>query len=80
MTTVAIDYIWQAIRESERSDEIQFMDDEILIRAQATRLTQPRPNQSGAMGNESVANAVISPKLVDIDSLQTVTLPPLPRP
>ncbi len=49
MNAVAIDYIWKAIRESERSDEIQFRDDELLIKAAATRLTQP-PDQSGAVG------------------------------
>lgn len=46
MTTAAIDYIWQAIRESERSDEFPFLDDEFLIKAKAARLTQPRPDQS----------------------------------
>ncbi len=67
MTTVAIDYIWQVIRESERSDEIQFMDDELLIKDAATRLTQPRRDQSGAVGSESIADATISPKLPALD-------------
>ncbi len=40
MNTVAVDYIWQAILESERSDDIQFMDDELRARAEAVRLAQ----------------------------------------
>ncbi len=50
MNAVAIQYIWDAIRESERSDEIQFMDDEILIKDAATRLTQQRPDQPETSG------------------------------
>jgi hypothetical protein len=51
MSTIAIDYIWQVIRESERSDEIQFMDDELLIKAEAARLAQPRRDQPGRVGS-----------------------------
>lgn len=80
MTAAAIDYVWQIIRESERSDEIRFMDDILLIKAETTRLRQPRSNQSSAAGNESITDVAISPKLVAIDSLQTVTLPLVPRP
>ncbi len=40
MNTVAEDYIWQAILESERSDDLQFMDDELRLKAEATHLTQ----------------------------------------
>ncbi len=40
MNTVAMDYIWQTIRESERSDEIQFMDEELRMKAEAARLAQ----------------------------------------
>ena len=46
MNAAAIEYIWKAILESERSDELQFMDDEMLIMTAATRLTRPRPDQS----------------------------------
>jgi len=63
MTTVAIQYIWQAIQESERSDEIQFMADELLIKAEAARLAQPRRVQSGAVGREPIVDAAISPAL-----------------
>ena len=49
MNAIEIQDVWQAIRESERSDEIQFMDDQILIKAEAIRLTQ-QPDQSGAVG------------------------------
>jgi hypothetical protein len=31
MNTVAIDYIWQAILESERSDEIQLVSNELRM-------------------------------------------------
>ena len=40
MNTVAEDYIWQAILESERSDDLQFMDDELRLKAEAAHLTQ----------------------------------------
>ena len=49
MNAIEIHDIWQAIRESERSDEIQFMNDQILTKAEAIRLTQ-QPDQSGAVG------------------------------
>lgn len=38
MNPTAIDYIWQAIRDSERSDEIQLMDDELRQTAEAAQL------------------------------------------
>ena len=54
MSTVAIDYIWQAILESERSDDIQFIDDELRIKAEAARLAQPWLDQSGAVIDATV--------------------------
>ena len=63
MNAVAIQHIWQAIQESERSDELQFMDDEMLIMTAATRVAQPRPDQSGAAGREPIAEVAISPPL-----------------
>jgi len=63
MNAVAIQYIWQAIQESERSDELQFMDDEMLIMTAATRVVQLRPDQSGAVGREPIAKVAISPTL-----------------
>ena len=63
MTTVAIDYIWQVIRETERSDEIQFMDDELLIKAGAARLALPRRVQSSAAGRQLIADTAIMPAL-----------------
>jgi hypothetical protein len=63
MSTVAIDYVWQVILESERSDDIQFMDDEFRIKAEAARLAQPRFDQRGAVGREPIAAAVIQPAL-----------------
>jgi len=71
MTTAAIEYIWKAILESERSDELQVMDDEMLITAAAHTSPQPRLDQSGAVGREPIAEAAISLKLVDSNSLQT---------
>jgi hypothetical protein len=63
MNATAIEYIWQAILESERSDELQFLDREMLIMTAATRVVQPRPNQSGAVGREPIAEVAISPPL-----------------
>jgi hypothetical protein len=63
MNAVAIQYIWQAIQESERSDELQFMDDEMLIMTAATRVVQLRPDRSGAGGRERIAEVAISPTL-----------------
>ena len=54
MSTVAIDYIWQAILESERSDDIQFIDDELRIKAEAARLAQPQRTQSNTAGWEPI--------------------------
>ena len=63
MNAVAIQHIWQAIQESERSDELQFMDDEMLIMTAATRVVQPRPDRSGTVGRERIAEVAISPTL-----------------
>ena len=63
MNATAIEYIWQVIQESERSDELQFMDHEMLIMTAVTRVVQPRPNQSGAVGREPIAEVAISPTL-----------------
>jgi hypothetical protein len=63
MNATAIEYIWQAIQESERSDELQFVADEFLIMTAATRVVQLRPDQSGAAGREPIAGAAISPAL-----------------
>ena len=65
MNAIEIQDVWQAIRESERSDETQFRDDELLIKAAATRLTQ-QPDQPGAMVSASITGAAINPN----DSLQ----------
>ena len=43
MNAVAIQSIWQAIQESERSDDLSFID-------ALTRLTQPQPDRSSAPG------------------------------
>ena len=46
MNSAAIEYVWKAILESERSNRLQFMDDAVLIKAEATRFTQQPPDQS----------------------------------
>ena len=62
MTTVAIDNIWQAILESERSDDIQFMDDELRSKAEAARLTQLlRIQATVEVGRELVKQTALSP-------------------
>ena len=42
MTVITVDEIWQAIRESERSDEFHFMDDKTSIKAEVARLVPPQ--------------------------------------
>ena len=64
MNAVTIQYVWQAIQESERSDEIQFMDDELLIKAGAARLAQARRVQSSAAGCQLIADTAIMPALL----------------
>jgi len=66
MNAVAIQYIWQAIQESERSDDLPFID-------ALKRLTQPRSDRSSAIGRTSITTA-------GTELLRTVTLPLLPRP
>lgn len=70
MNAAAIDYIWKVILESERSDELQFMDDEMLSAAAARGSAQSQPDQSGAVSREPIAEAAIGLKLVDSHSLQ----------
>jgi hypothetical protein len=50
MNAVAIQYIWQAIQESERSDDLPFID-------ALNRLSQQWPDRSGAIGRESFTPA-----------------------
>ena len=62
MNTVAIDYIWQAILESERSDDIQFIDDEIHQKAEAAHLTQLlRIHSTVVAGRELATTTTIGP-------------------
>lgn len=68
MTTAAIEYIWKAILESERSDELQLVD-------AVARWTPP--TRSDALGRESITAAATKPLRVNSDSLPAVTLPPL---
>ena len=73
MNADAIQYIWQAILESERSDDLPFID-------ALNRLSQPRSDRPGAIGRESITAAVTEPHLVNSNSLSTVTLSPESRP
>lgn len=61
MSTVAIDDIWQAILDSERSDDIQFMDDELRIKREAVRLARLRCTQFGMKSGEPAGKATVSP-------------------
>jgi hypothetical protein len=79
MNAAAIDYIWKAIQESERSGESRFMDYELLVKAAVTYLVQQRLEQSGAAGRESAAEVTISPQPVDSDPSKTITVPPGPQ-
>jgi hypothetical protein len=80
MSAAAIDYIWRAIQESERSDALQFRDDEMLITAAAQGSAQHRTVPPNAVGRKSIAEAAISPKPADNDSPQAMASPPLLRP
>ena len=73
MNAVAIQYIWQAIRESERSDDLSSID-------ALTRSTQPQPDRSSAPGRASITATVTEPRRTYSDSLPTVTLPLLAQP
>jgi hypothetical protein len=67
MNAAAIDYVWKAIQESERSDKLQFMNAE-------ARWMLPAP--SDVMGRETTT-IVADPLPMNSDSLPTVTWPPL---
>ena len=71
MTTSAIQYIWQAIRESERSDESHLTHDETSIKAEAPRVSHHLQDLFSDMGREpgrkSFADAAISPTLPKLD-------------
>ena len=66
MNPVAIQAIWQAIQDSERSDDLPFIDT-------LNRLVQPRPDRSGATDQALITVAAI-------EAQWTVTLPLLSRP
>jgi hypothetical protein len=65
MNPVAIQYIWQAIQDSERSDDLPFIDS--LIRS-----LRPQLDRSGAANREPIMAAT--------EPSQTMTLPLLSRP
>ena len=71
MNLAAIEYVWKAILESERSNRLQFMDDEVLIKAEATRFTQQPPDQS-----DQRDRAAADARRLSADDYFT----PLPRP
>jgi hypothetical protein len=68
MTTAAIEYIWKAIQESERSDELQFMD------AEARWMPSAR---SDTPGRESITAVGADPLQTNGDPLPAVTGPVL---
>jgi hypothetical protein len=80
MNATAIDYIWKAILESERSDEFPFMDREKLTMAVSHVTPQPQPDQSSTVSREPITVIAINPKPAAGDSPQTATVPPLPQP
>lgn len=69
MNAAAIEYIWKAIQESERSDELQFMAHEVPITTAAASVMQLRPDQSGAVGCDPITQIAINPKLAAGNSL-----------
>jgi hypothetical protein len=67
MTTAAIEYIWKAIQESERSDDLSFID------AMARKML---PARSDTLGRESTTEVVADPLQTNSNSLPVVTKPP----
>jgi hypothetical protein len=57
MTAVTVDYVWQAIRDSERSDEFRFIDDELRIKAEAAHLAQLLRPKRAAVAARPIADA-----------------------
>ena len=76
----AIEYIWKAIQESERSDEFPVMDDEKSIRAAARVAPRPQPDQFSAVSRDPITEIAINLKPAAGDALQTATVLPLPQP
>ncbi len=76
MNATAIDYVWQVIRESERSDELRFWNDEKPIAVAA----QPQPDQPNAVSHDPIIEIANNSKMTTGDSLQIAMAPPLPQP
>ena len=72
MNAVAIQYIWQAIRESERSDDLSFIDT-------LKQSLMPRPDRPGVANRAPITTAT-EPLRAQHDALRTLTLPLLSRP
>jgi hypothetical protein len=66
MNAVAIQHIWQAIQDSERSDDLSFID-------ALKRSLMPQPDRAGATDRVPITTAATEP-------LRTATLPLLSRP
>jgi len=75
MNAAAIQYIWQAIRESERSDDLSFID----TLKQSLMPRPDRPDRSGA-SNRAPMTTATEPLRAQHDALRTLTLPLLSRP
>lgn len=60
MTPITVDEIWQAIRESERSDEFNFMDDRTSIKSELARIVPPRRFQADGVIHGSSVNASLN--------------------
>jgi hypothetical protein len=71
MNATEIQDIWQAIQESERSDESHFTHDETSIKSEAPRaphhLQDLFSDRGSSPGQKSVADTTISPALPGLD-------------
>ncbi len=76
MNATAIDYVWQVSRESKRSDELRFWNDEKPI----TVAAQLQPDQSNAVSRDPIIEIANNPKMTTGGSLQIAMAPPLPQP
>ncbi len=67
MNAIEIQDVWKVIRESERSDESHFTNDETSIKAEAPRVPHHLQDLFSDMGSgpgrKSIAEAAISPAL-----------------
>ena len=79
MSRAAIEYIWKAIQESERSDKFQVMSDEMPITTLTHESPEP-PDLSGVPASKPIAEVALSPQPMNSDPSKTIPVPPMLQP